>query len=167
MCEVTVSRLNSSFHESTFLLQLSKKKMNKGKRKHPRLKPWLCSDDFKCFNNFINEVCQMKCDVIINSAYSNDRKNPNNQIIIFHSSTMHSQNLTLGNTTTLPIYPDTFQRLKQKSTKKFFYEKIQKQYSVFLIFYSPVNKQAHMHHYSMYALRASKTTKTLATYQNL
>ena len=37
----------------------------------------------------------------------------------------------------------------------------------FIFFYSPVNKQAHMHHYSMYALRASKTTKTLATYQNL
>ena len=48
-------------------------------------------------------------------------------------------------------------------------KKIQKQYSVFFCFflYSPVNKQAHMHHYSMYALRASKTTKTLATYQNL
>ena len=137
MCEVTVSRLNSSFHESTFLLQLSKKKKwNKGKRKHPRLKPWLCSDDFKCFNNFINDVCQMKCDVIINSAYSNDRKNPNNQIIIFHSSTMHSQKLTLGNTTTLPIYPDTFQRLKQKSTKIIFLmKKIQKQYSVFFVFF--------------------------------
>ena len=78
----------------------------------------------------------MKCDIIINSAYSNDRKNPNKQIIIFHSSTMHSQKLTRRNTTTLPIYPDTFQRSKQKTKVKklFFYEKIQKQYSIFHFF---------------------------------
>lgn len=76
----------------------------------------------KCFNNFFNELCQMKCDIIINSAYSNDRKNPNKQIIIFHSSTMHSQKLTRRNTTTLPIYPDTFQRSKQKTkVKKLFF----------------------------------------------